>query len=141
MPERGPQSVRDFLPQVPESLLLSTGEYEFISESWVTFFDEVMNYLGLTQEGREKFPEIKNLVFSLSTDRNREVEDEGMFLLVADLPVASITTIKNQGNYVQALFAHYLTPGWETKVRQRIYNPSGGEHDIRYLAGSLDHFS
>lgn len=131
MQERVPHLVRDFLPQVPEGIVTTTGEERPIFEKWDVFFNEVMNYLGITKPARLAFVEIKNFAFRLSDDREREVEDEAMFLIVMDLPVASVTTIKNENNFVQGLFASYLTPEWEDKVRRRLRNPS--DATILYL--------
>ena len=95
-----------------------------------------MNYLGIVEVARRAFVKTKFFAFWLSEDRDRETDDSAIFLIVRDLPVASVMAIRNQGNFVQGLFTSYLTPQWEQKVRTRLHNHSN--ENISYFD---DHFS
>jgi len=139
MTERAPQSVRDLLPQVPEGIVVITGDEAAIFDTWKTFSNVVMNYLGIIETVRGVFVKEKPLVFRLPNDRDREVDDAAIYLIVKDLPVASVTAIRNQGNFVQGLFASYLTPQWEEKVRARLHNHSN--ENIYYSDDPFSSFS
>lgn len=126
MLEKEPVSQRDLLPTTPEGITVITGEQQIIAQTTDNFFDDVLNYLGVTQNARCAFVERKLFYVSRDALGNTMLDDETEVLVVQDLPVASAFHTIDSFNYVQGLFSSYLTPGWEKKVRERLI-PSDGE--------------
>lgn len=143
MHEKEFTSVRDFLPQVPEQITLTTGADEIgqIEEIRNRFFEDILDYLGITRNARRAFCDVR--AHALSVDDYEKISFAGSdgkmqarleyvsILMVGDYAAASCLQLRDDGNQNQASFAHYLTPETEKRIRKRMYNSS--TKDILYI--------
>jgi hypothetical protein len=132
MPETQPFSVRDMLPKSPEQMTLTTGADEIaqIAEVRNNFFNEVLDYLGLTKRARQAFCHVQSHALSVKDyEREGSMIETGYMnsrveyvsiLFAGDYAVASCLQLRDTGNWNQASFAHYLTLGTERIVRKQF---------------------
>jgi hypothetical protein len=132
MPRERDTYQRDFLPVPPEQMTLTTGADEIakIAEARKIFFDEVLDYLGLAKRARGAFCHVHSHALSVmdyekefspleSGYMNARVEYVSI-LFAGDYAVASCLQLRDDHNYNQASFAHYLTPETEENVRNQF---------------------
>lgn len=148
MLERIQQSVREFLPQTPDPIVVITGDQYLIEQARDQFYDKIMDYLGLTQPARRMFAE--RGTFALSSANYEETtiifnsgiervgDNFACFLTVGDLPVAGALIRRDSFNYVQGVFYHNLTVDYERKVRERVHSHSN--NSIIYLEDPFSRF-
>ena len=149
---------RQYLPQVPESATVNTGEQGEIEVIRDEFFEKVLDYLGIVKSGR-RVAEVsthalsledysKSFMGTMSTGKahfHRRIENDEQaredyvtILKIDEIPVASCLMLRDMGNYVQGVFSHHLTTQWEKKIRRVLHSHSN--NNITYLDDPFHNF-
>ena len=139
---------RECLPQTPDPVTVTTGDQHIIEQTRDKFFDEVLNYLGITERARQIFSERISHALSIENFEKitalfqgeemsvRRGEDYLCLLIVRELPVAGTVIRRDISNYIQGVFYHNLTPACETAVRGSLVPFSGGKYNVNYREAS-----
>lgn len=139
---------RDFLPQIPDPIVVTTGKQQIIENIRDQFYTEIMDYLGIPRPNRDLFSDRYTNAMSLANyEKTTGIFSEGgervgdnftSYLTVRDLPVAAALIRRNEGNYVQGVFYHNLTVECEREVRQRLHSHSN--ENIIYIEDPFSNF-
>ena len=114
------------LPKVPPPVNANTGEEERLREISDDFFMSVLGYLDYTDRAIACFVRSEERILTDFTPTQPiPTADSIRLLIVKDVPVASSIHWRNQGNYILAVYAHYLAPEVIEKVRWKD-PPKGG---------------
>lgn len=122
---------REFLPAVPSPMRAITGDQGKIEEAGQRFFDGTLDYLGMTKRARQVFSQVSMRPLdkfdantsSFHMEEARITEDALIYLIVRDLPIASLFIRRDDNNWIQGSFASYLDENLEAHVRRRLIPP------------------
>ncbi len=106
------------LPLIPETMIVNTGDEAPIWEAQKKFFHEILGFLGYTQRAAQVFASIDVRVIGIDGAGFQPSNDFITTLVVRDCLVATVFRRRNDRNYVETSFAHYLNP---TTIKRTLW--------------------
>jgi len=113
-PMYNPSMSAERFPTAPDLFTVPTGEGEIIEVRIESFFDEILDYLGWSQEARKHFANRYSMeLYSPSPTDTRSIpsNDRVTLLVLLDFTVASVLERRDDRNEIQVVSACYLNPG------------------------------
>ena len=109
-------------PQVPESFVVDPMQNEVINDVMNTFFLDVLDCMGIQEDERGRFASIhvRGMYSQYSRAEKIESNDRITTLTALNRVVALAFEVRTDFNYIQAGFAHFLSPEMLQECRQSI---------------------
>jgi hypothetical protein len=104
---------------IPESFIITTGEDEYINEKTNHFFESVLDVLSYNLAARKAFVEQRTQTLGIEEPNGFRPSDNKITLLIArDLTIASVLERRDDLNYIEVSFAHYLNKHRVERLQQ-----------------------
>jgi hypothetical protein len=99
------------LPRAPGSFTIAPDNSDLVQERIDTFFQAILDFLGYDQRAKEAFcdVEVKILHAFDKSGSFQPIDDRITSLRVMGSTVATVLEQRNDRNYIEARFAHYLS--------------------------------
>ncbi|MCL5783998.1 MAG: hypothetical protein M1142_01420 [Patescibacteria group bacterium] len=119
-------SGKEALPIVPKPFKIITGEDETIQQITDNFFQNIIDTLGYKQAAADAFTEKIRQPLGIEKPSGFIPSDNwATYLRIRGYTVASVLELRDDLNYVEVLFAHYLTIQRIKNLRKGFVDPKG----------------